>query len=177
LRNQASAFGQYSETRSRGYAGLYVRSSWATLLRPTTAQVAAVGVGLRRGLGRQPSAANARRISLRSAQCERATMHRVPRLAAAFGGLQQARSNGLPIAVAVRGPPSEARASPRLRSRANQGVAFCVDRVLKSYSCRAVWVVHANRDRLLERTIPLMSLRDSMKPRPRTSKTWLPMGR
>src|SRR5713226_10739637 len=55
LRNQAIAFGQYSETRSRGYAGLHVRSYWAKLMRSTTAQIAAVGVGLRRGLGRQPS--------------------------------------------------------------------------------------------------------------------------
>ena len=49
-------------------------------------------------------------------------------------GLQQARSNRLPIAVAVRSPPSEARASPRPRSCANQGVAFCVDRVLRSHN-------------------------------------------
>ncbi len=116
LRNQASAFGQYSETRSRGYAGLHVRSYWAKLMRSTTAQIAAVGVGLRRGLGRQPSAPNTRRISLRSARHERAGLHRVPRLAVGFGGLQQARSNRLSIAVAVRSPPSEARASPRPRS-------------------------------------------------------------
>jgi hypothetical protein len=79
-----------------------------------------------------------KRISLRFAQCEQATMRRVPRLAAVFGGLQQAHSNRLPIAVAVRSPPSEPRASPRPRSRANQDLAFCVDRVLRSHSgCRA----------------------------------------
>ncbi len=133
LRNQASAFGQYSETRSRGYAGLHVRSYWAKLMRSTTAQIAAVGVGLRRGLGRQPSAPNTRRISLRSARHERAGLHRVPRLAVGFGGLQQARSNRLPSSVAVRSPPFEARASPRLRSRANQDVAFCADQVLRSH--------------------------------------------
>jgi len=102
LRNQASAFGHYSEARSGGYAGLHV----AKLLRSTTAQVAAVGIGLKRGFGRRPSAANARKISLRSAQCGRDTMHRVPRLAAVFVGLQQACGNRLPIAVAVRNPPS-----------------------------------------------------------------------
>jgi len=89
LRNQANAFGHYSEARSWGHAGLHVRSYRAKLLRSTTAQIAAVGVGLRRGLAHRPSA-NARKISLRSAQCARATMHRVPRLAAVFGGLQQA---------------------------------------------------------------------------------------
>ena len=51
-------------------------------------------------------------------------MHRVPRLAAVIGGLQQPRSDRLPIAVAVRSPPSEARASAGSRSRANQDVAF-----------------------------------------------------
>ena len=100
----------------------------------TTAQVAAVGVGLRRSLGRRPSAANARKISLRSAQCARAIMHRAPRLAAVFGGLQQARGNRLPIAVAVRSPPSEGRASPRPNQRANQDIAFLVDQVLRSHN-------------------------------------------
>ena len=106
----------------------------AKLMRSTTAQIAAVGVGLRRGLGHQQPARNARRISLRSAQRERAAMHRVPRLAAVFGSLHRARSNRLPIAVAVRSPPFEARASPRPRPHANQDVAFCMDQVLRSDS-------------------------------------------
>src|SRR5713226_6937998 len=133
LRNQASAFGQYSEARSRESARPPVRSYWAKLMQSTTAQIAAVGVGLRRGLGRQPSAPNARIISLQSARHERAAMHRVPRLAAVFGSLHQARSTRPPSAVAVRSPPSEARASPRPRSHANQDVAFCVDQVLRSH--------------------------------------------
>ena len=134
LRNQATAFGEYSEARSLGSARPPVRSDWAKLMRSTTAQIAAVGVGLRRGLGHQQPARNARRISLRSAQRERAAMHRVPRLAAVFGSLHQARSNRLPIAVAVRSPPFEARASPRPRPHANQDVAFCMDQVLRSDS-------------------------------------------
>jgi hypothetical protein len=137
LRNQASAFGQYSETRSRGCAGLQVRPYWAKLMRSATAKVATVSVELRRGLSRQPSAPNARRIGLRSARLELAAMHRVPRLAAVYGGLQQPRSNPPPIAVAVRSPPSEARASPRSRSRANQPVAFLVDQVLRSHNSAA----------------------------------------
>jgi hypothetical protein len=134
MRNQASAFGQYSETRSRGCAGLQVRPYWAKLMRSATAKVATVSVELRRGLSRQPSAPNARRIGLRSARRELAAMHRVPRLAAVYGGLQQPRSSPPPIAVAVRSPPSEARASPKSRSRANQPVAFLVDQVLRSHS-------------------------------------------
>jgi hypothetical protein len=136
LRNQASAFGHYSEGRSRGYASLHVQSYWAKLMRFTAARIAAVRVGLRRGLGHRQPARNARRISLRSAQRERAAMHRVPRLAGGFGSLHQARSNRLPSAVAVRSPPFEARASPRPRSHANQDVAFCVDQILRSDSAR-----------------------------------------
>jgi hypothetical protein len=47
------------------------QSYWAKLLGSAAAQVAAVDVGLSRGLGRQP-ALKARRNSLRSAQCDRA---------------------------------------------------------------------------------------------------------
>jgi hypothetical protein len=64
LRNQASAFGQYPEERSREYAGLHGQSCWAKLMESAAAQVAAVGVGLWRGLGRQQPALKARRISL-----------------------------------------------------------------------------------------------------------------
>jgi len=106
LCNQASAFGQYSEARSRGSARPHVRSYWVKLTRFTATQIAAVGIGLRRGLGQDQPAPNARRISIRSAQHERAAMHRVPRLAAVFGSLHQARSNRLPSAVAVRSPPT-----------------------------------------------------------------------
>jgi hypothetical protein len=89
LRNQASAFGQYTEQRSGGHARLNVQSSWAQLMRSAAVQIAAVGVGLRRGLGRQQPALNARRISLRSAPCERAAIHRVDRLAAVSGGFPE----------------------------------------------------------------------------------------
>ena len=129
LRNQASAFGHYSEARSGGYAGLHV----AKLLRSTTAQVAAVGIGLKRGFGRRPSAANARKISLRDAQCGRDTMHRVPRLAAVFVGLQQACGNRLPIAVAVRSHPLKVGPRRGLTQRANRDIAFLVGQVLRSH--------------------------------------------
>ncbi len=92
--------------RSRGSARPHVRFYWAKLTRFTATQIAAVGIGLRRGLGQDQPAPNARRISIRSAQHERAAMHRVPRLAAVFGSLHQARSNRLPSAVAVRSPPT-----------------------------------------------------------------------
>jgi hypothetical protein len=134
LRNQASAFGEYSEQRSRGYARLHGQSCWAMLIRSAAAQIATVCVGLRRSPGRQQTTLNARRIGLRSARCERAAMHRVHRLAAVSAGLQKARSNRLPTAVPVRSPPYEARASPRLRSRATQEVTFRVDQVLRSHS-------------------------------------------
>jgi hypothetical protein len=50
VRNQAMAFGQYSEKRSRGYARLHVLSYWAQLKRSGAVQ-ATLWVGLRRGLG------------------------------------------------------------------------------------------------------------------------------
>jgi hypothetical protein len=44
LRNQASAFGRYSEERSRRYARLHVPSSWAKLMQSAAAQIATVRV-------------------------------------------------------------------------------------------------------------------------------------
>ena len=68
--------------------------------------------------------ANARKISLRSDQCERVAMNRVLRLSAVYSRLQQARSNHLPIAEAVQSAPSEARAHQDRDHRANQDVTF-----------------------------------------------------
>src|ERR1035437_5383133 len=50
LRNQASAFGQYSEERSGGYARLHVPSHWAKLKRSTAAQIATVCIRDRRSI-------------------------------------------------------------------------------------------------------------------------------
>jgi hypothetical protein len=70
-----SAFGQYHEERSRGHAGLHGQSCWVKLMRYAVAQIAMLGAGLRRGLGRQQPTVNARGISLQSAQSGRAAMH------------------------------------------------------------------------------------------------------
>jgi hypothetical protein len=133
LRNQAMAFGQYSEEQSREYADLRGQSYWAKLMGSAAAQIAAVGVGLWRRLGRQQPALKARRISLRSARCERAAMHRVQRPAAVSGGLQKVHSNRLPVSASVRSPPYEARASPGPRLRALQDVTFRLDQVLRRH--------------------------------------------
>jgi hypothetical protein len=85
LRNQASAFGHYSEERSRVCAGLHGQSYWVKLMGSTATQVAAIGAGLWRVRGRQQPALKAPRISLRFAHCDRAAMHRVHRLAAVSG--------------------------------------------------------------------------------------------
>ena len=124
LRNQASAFGRYSEERSRQYARLHVPSCWAKLVQSPAAKISMVCVGLWRGLGQQQPVLNARRISLRSTQCERAATHRVRRLTAVSGGLRKACSNRFSICVGVRSPPYEARASPTPRSHATKDVAF-----------------------------------------------------
>jgi hypothetical protein len=93
LRNQAGAFGQYSEelskrdTRPRGqYDGV-------TLIRFAAAQIAMAYIALKRALGRQQTVPNTRTIALRSVRRERVAMHRVRRPAAVFVGLQKARSN------------------------------------------------------------------------------------
>src|ERR1019366_2292083 len=112
LHNQAMAFSQYSEEQSREYADLRGQSDWAELMGSAATQIAAVGVGLWRRFGRQQPALKARRISLRSARCERAAMHRVQRLAAVSGDLQKLRSNRIPVFVSVRSAPYQARASP-----------------------------------------------------------------
>jgi hypothetical protein len=101
-------------------------------MRSTAAQLATVGVGLWRGLGRRQPAVNARRISLRSAQCDRAAMHRAHRLASVSCGLRKANGNGLPTSVSVRSPPYEARASPTSRSR-DSGCYLRVDQVLRGH--------------------------------------------
>jgi len=128
LRNQASAFGQYSEERSRGYARRQVPSYWAKLIRSAAAQFATAGVGLRRGLGRQPSALNARRISLRSAQCERGVTHGARRVASVPGGSRGALDDRCGAALPIRSPPHQAWASPCLRPRAIRDVALVQSR-------------------------------------------------
>ena len=137
--HQANAFGQYSEERSRVYAGLHGQSYWAKLTGSTVAQVAAVGVGRWRGLGRQQPALRARIISLRSAQCDRGAMHGVDWLAAVSGGLRKVCSNRLLFSVSVRSPPYEARASPRQRSRATQDVTFRVHQISRRYRWVHIW--------------------------------------
>jgi hypothetical protein len=82
-----------------------------------------VCVGLCRRLGQQQPTLNARRTSLRSAQCDRGAMHRVHREAAVPGGARKARSKHLPAAVPIRSLPYEGWASPRPRSRATREVA------------------------------------------------------
>ena len=50
-------------------------------MRSRAAQIATVRAWLTRGVGRQQTALSARRIVMRSVQCERPTTHRVLRLA------------------------------------------------------------------------------------------------
>jgi hypothetical protein len=130
FRNQTSAFGhhQYSEERSRGYARLHVQSYWAKLMRSAAAQIATVCAGLCRGLGQQQPTLNARRISLRSAQCDRGVTHGARRVAPVSGGSRRALDNRSGAALPIRSPPHEAWASPWLRPRATQDVSLVQSR-------------------------------------------------
>lgn len=100
LRNQASAFGQYSEERSKGYAQLHGQSCWATRIRSAAVEIAT---------GRQQPTLSTRRINLRSAQCDRGVTHRA---AAVSGGSRRAPYDRSRIALPIRSPPRQAHASP-----------------------------------------------------------------
>jgi hypothetical protein len=65
VRNQALAFGQYSEQREEGYERPHGQSSWVTLIGPAAAEIATACIGLRHVLSSQP-ALIVRRIGLRS---------------------------------------------------------------------------------------------------------------
>jgi hypothetical protein len=131
LRNQARAFGQYSELRTDGYARLNVQSSWPKLLQSAAVQIAAVDVGLRRGLGRQQPTPNIGRIGLRAAQCDRGVTHRA---ATVSGGPRRALYIRSGAAFPIRSPPQEARASPRPQACSTLTVTTHVDQVLRRHS-------------------------------------------
>ena len=128
LRNQASAFGQYSEERSGGYACLHVPSHWAKLKRSTAAQIATVCIGFWRGLRRPQPALNAGRISLVSAQRDRGVTYGARRVASVLGGSGRALDNRSGTAVAIRSPPHQAWALPCLRPWATQDAALAQSR-------------------------------------------------
>jgi hypothetical protein len=128
LRNQASAFGQYSEERSGGYARLHVPSHWAKLKRSTAAQIATVCIGFWRGLRRPQPALNAGRISLVSAQRDRGVTYGARRVASVPGGSGRALDNRSGTAVAIRSPPHQAWALPCLRPWATQDAALAQSR-------------------------------------------------
>jgi hypothetical protein len=111
LRNQAGAFGQYSEERSKGYARLHVPSYRAKLARSGAAQIAT---------RQQQPTLNAKRVSLRSAKRDRGVTHCARRLPSAPGSSRRALARRSGSALPIRSPPNQAWASPCLRSLAPQ---------------------------------------------------------
>jgi hypothetical protein len=103
LRNQASAFGQYSEERSKGYAHLHGQSCWPTRIRSAAAEIVT---------GQQQPTLSVRRISLRSAQCDRGVTHRAHRAASVSGGSRRSLYDRSGVALPIRSPPRQAHASP-----------------------------------------------------------------
>src|SRR5271168_4032036 len=77
LRNQASAFGKYSEELSDGYARPPTASYSVDLLESSAAQIAT---------GQRKPTPNAERFNLRFAQSERGVAHGACRVASAPGG-------------------------------------------------------------------------------------------
>jgi hypothetical protein len=135
LRNQASAFGEYSEERSGGNARLHVPSHWAKLKRSTAAQIATVCIGFWRGLGRPQPALNAGRISLRCAQRDRGVAYGARRGASVPGGSRRALDNRSGTAVPIRSPP-QAWALLCLRPSATQDAALVQSRARSHHTGR-----------------------------------------
>jgi hypothetical protein len=101
LRNQASAFGQYSAERSKGCAHLHAQSCRATRERSAVALIAT---------SQQQVILSARRINLRSPQCDRGVTHRA---AAVSGGSRRAPYDRSGVALSIRSPPQSRHNSSR----------------------------------------------------------------
>jgi hypothetical protein len=102
LRNQASAFGKYSEERSDGYVRPCIASYSVDLMESAAAQIAA---------GQQQLALNARRVNLRSAQHDRGVTHGACRGASVSGGSGRAPADRSRAALPIRSPPHQPWAS------------------------------------------------------------------
>jgi hypothetical protein len=120
LRNQASAFGQYSEERSKGYARLYVPSYWAKLMRSAAAQIATG----QQQLTQNARILNVRRVSLRYARRDPNVTLGGCRVVTILGSSRRVLDDRSGAAIPIRSPPHQAWASPCLRSRATQDVAL-----------------------------------------------------
>src|SRR5271167_2459685 len=103
LRNQASAFGQYSEEPSDGYAGPQSAPYSAALMQSAAARIA---------MGQQKPTPKAERVSLRSALRDRGVTQGALRVAYVPGGSRRALENRSGAALPIRSPPHEAWASP-----------------------------------------------------------------
>ena len=125
LRNQASAFGQYSEQRSTGYARLHVPSYWAKLMRSAAAQIAT---------GQQQPTLNARRVTLRSAQRDPRVTHGWCRVTTMPGSSRRALDDRSGAALPILSPPASSWAFPCLRSRATQAVALVLSRARSNHA-------------------------------------------
>jgi len=101
LRNQASAFGQYSAERSKGCSHLHGQRCWATRERSAVAQIAT---------SQQQLTLSARRTNLRSPQCDRRMTHRA---AAVSGGARRASYDPSLVALSIRSPPQPRHNSSR----------------------------------------------------------------
>jgi len=109
LRNQASAFGQYSEERSEGYAGPQGAPDSADLIQSAAARIA---------MGQQQPTLNDERANLRSAQRDRGMTHGARRVAYVPGGSRRVLENRSGAALPIRSPPlklSRRRACGRAR--------------------------------------------------------------
>src|SRR6266851_3232566 len=100
LRNQASAFGQYSEERSDGYAGPQGAPYSADLMQSAAARIAK---------GQQHPTLKAERVNLRSDQRDRGVTHGARRVGYVPGGSRRALENRSGAALPIRSPPDEAK--------------------------------------------------------------------
>jgi hypothetical protein len=115
VRNQSIVFGclQYQDEQSDTESlSLRIWSHWRRLVRSVT-QIAAVCVGHYQGPGQPQPILNARKISLRYAQCHGSVTHGARRATSAPGGSRRTLDNRSGAALPIRSAQHEARASPR----------------------------------------------------------------
>jgi hypothetical protein len=133
VRNQSIAFGRHQDQEEQSDTepvSLRIWSNWRRLVRSVT-QIAAVCVGPYRDLGQPQPLLNARKISLRSAQCHGSVTHGARRVASAPGGSKRTLDNRSGAALPIRSAPYKARASPWPRRRTHERAP---DQFLRSHT-------------------------------------------
>jgi hypothetical protein len=124
LRNQASAFGRYSEEPPDGYARPPIASYSVDLVESAAAQIAT---------GQRQPTLKTERVNPRSARRDRSVAYGARRVAATPGRSGRAIEDRSGAALPIRSPPHQAWMSPWLWPRATQKVVLLQSRARFHY--------------------------------------------